>query len=67
MRAIVFDQPGDESVLHMGEVDPPPLVSGAIRIGVSHHCGQSRRSLAAAGTLSSASRRFPNPRHGMRR
>src|SRR5438132_1569535 len=34
MRAIVFDQPGDESVLHIGEVDPPPLVSGAIRIRV---------------------------------
>jgi putative PIG3 family NAD(P)H quinone oxidoreductase len=34
MRAIVFDQPGDESVLRIGEVDPPPLVSGAIRIRV---------------------------------
>src|SRR5439155_16323323 len=34
MRAIVFDQPGDESVLHIGEVDPPPLVSGALRLRV---------------------------------
>lgn len=34
MRAIVFDQPGDESVLHIGEVPPPPLGVQEIRIRV---------------------------------
>lgn len=34
MRAIVFDRYGDESVLHPGEVESPPLVEGAIRIQV---------------------------------
>jgi putative PIG3 family NAD(P)H quinone oxidoreductase len=34
MRAIVFDQPGDESVLHIGEVPPPQLGAGEIRIRV---------------------------------
>ena len=34
MRAIVFDQPGDESVLHIGEVPPPPLDPESIRIHV---------------------------------
>jgi tumor protein p53-inducible protein 3 len=34
VRAIVFDQYGDESVLHIAEVDSPPLVDGAIRIRV---------------------------------
>jgi putative PIG3 family NAD(P)H quinone oxidoreductase len=35
MRAIVFDQPGDESVLHVGEVEAPPLGPGALRIRVA--------------------------------
>ncbi len=34
MRAIVFDRYGDANVLHVGEVDSPPLVEGAIRIRV---------------------------------
>ena len=34
MRAIVFDQPGDEDVLHIGEVPPPPLGADDIRIRV---------------------------------
>src|SRR2546427_1606696 len=34
MRAIVFDRPGDESVLRIGDVERPPMVSGAIRIRV---------------------------------
>src|SRR5712692_11177702 len=34
MRAIVFDRYGDANVLHIGEVDSPPLVEGAIRIRV---------------------------------
>lgn len=34
MKAIVFDQPGDESVLHIGEVDPPTLGAQDIRIRV---------------------------------
>src|SRR5712691_8033742 len=34
MRAIVFDRYGDANVLHIGEVDSPPLVGGAIRIRV---------------------------------
>src|SRR4029077_19106498 len=34
MKAIVIEYPGDESVLRIGEVDPPPLVEGSIRIRV---------------------------------
>lgn len=34
MKAIVFDQPGDESVLHIGEVERPPLSAQEIRIRV---------------------------------
>lgn len=34
MRAIIFDQPGDESVLHIGEVPPPQLGKEDIRIRV---------------------------------
>ena len=34
MRAIVFDQPGDEDVLHIGEVPPPALGPEDIRIHV---------------------------------
>lgn len=34
MRAIVFDQPGDESVLHIATVDAPAMAAQAIRIRV---------------------------------
>ncbi|HSQ00913.1 MAG TPA: NAD(P)H-quinone oxidoreductase [Candidatus Dormibacteraeota bacterium] len=34
MRAIVFDQPGDESVLHIGEVPAPALGANDVRIRV---------------------------------
>jgi putative PIG3 family NAD(P)H quinone oxidoreductase len=34
MRAIVFDQPGDESVLHIGEVPAPALGPNEVRIRV---------------------------------
>ena len=34
MRAIVFDQPGDESVLHLGEVPPPTPGPDDLRIRV---------------------------------
>lgn len=34
MRAIMFDQPGDESVLRIGEVPPPELHPSEIRIRV---------------------------------
>jgi len=34
MRAIVFDDSGDESTLHIGEVPPPPLASDELRIRV---------------------------------
>src|ERR1700686_4773362 len=34
MRAIVFDRPGDESVLRIGDVERPAMVGGAIRIRV---------------------------------
>ncbi len=34
MRAVVFDHFGDESVLHLGEVDPPSLGAGELRIRV---------------------------------
>jgi putative PIG3 family NAD(P)H quinone oxidoreductase len=35
MRAVVFDQPGDESVLHVSEVEAPLLAPGALRIRVA--------------------------------
>ena len=34
MRAIVLDHFGDESVLHLGEVDSPPLGADELRIRV---------------------------------
>jgi putative PIG3 family NAD(P)H quinone oxidoreductase len=34
MRAIVFDQPGDESVLRIGDVESPSLAAGELRIRV---------------------------------
>jgi len=34
MRAVVFDHFGDESVLRVGEVDPPPLAADQLRIRV---------------------------------
>lgn len=34
MRAIVFDQPGDESVLRLAAVEPPSMTAQAIRIRV---------------------------------
>lgn len=35
MRAIVFDQPGDESGLHIGDVPPPRLGASDLRIRVN--------------------------------
>jgi putative PIG3 family NAD(P)H quinone oxidoreductase len=34
VKAIVFDEPGDESVLRLAEVPAPPLVPGSLRIRV---------------------------------
>lgn len=35
MKAIVFDQPGDESVMRLGEVPAPELAAGELRIRVA--------------------------------
>ncbi len=35
MKAVVFDAPGDESVLHVGEVPAPALAPGHLRIRVA--------------------------------
>jgi putative PIG3 family NAD(P)H quinone oxidoreductase len=35
MKAIVIDQPGDESCMRVGEVDAPKLTSGSLRIRVA--------------------------------
>jgi putative PIG3 family NAD(P)H quinone oxidoreductase len=35
MRAVIFDQPGDENVLHVGEAPAPELGAGELRIGVA--------------------------------
>jgi putative PIG3 family NAD(P)H quinone oxidoreductase len=35
MKAIVIEQPGDESVMRVGEAPPPELVPGSIRIRVA--------------------------------
>jgi len=34
MKAVLFDQPGDESVLHVGEAPEPEMAPGQVRIGV---------------------------------
>jgi putative PIG3 family NAD(P)H quinone oxidoreductase len=34
MRAVVFDQPGDETVLRVADVPPPPLRTGELRLAV---------------------------------
>lgn len=44
MRAVVLDRFGDESVMGVGEVESPPLVDGAIRIGV-HAAAVNRADL----------------------
>jgi putative PIG3 family NAD(P)H quinone oxidoreductase len=35
MKAVLFDQPGDESVLYVGEIPPPALGPGDLRIRVA--------------------------------
>ena len=35
MRAIVFDQPGDESVLRIGDVPPPAMNADSVRIAIA--------------------------------
>jgi len=35
MKAILFDEPGDESVLRLGETDPPVLQPGGLRLRVA--------------------------------
>jgi putative PIG3 family NAD(P)H quinone oxidoreductase len=44
MRAIVVDAPGDESVLHIGEVDRPSCGPNDLRIAVTH-AGVNRADL----------------------
>lgn len=34
MKAVVFDQPGDETVLRVADVPPPPLRTGELRLAV---------------------------------
>jgi len=35
MKAVVFDSPGDEKVLHLAEVPPPDLGEGDVRIAIA--------------------------------
>jgi putative PIG3 family NAD(P)H quinone oxidoreductase len=35
MKAILFDQPGDESVLRLGDAPAPPLAPGCLRLAVA--------------------------------
>jgi putative PIG3 family NAD(P)H quinone oxidoreductase len=35
MKAVLIDKPGDETVLRIGEAEPPPLAAGALRIDVA--------------------------------
>ena len=35
MKAVLIDKPGDETVLRIGEAEPPALVAGALRIDVA--------------------------------
>jgi len=44
MQAIVFDEPGDESVLRLGEVPEPTLGSGEVRLAVAA-CAVNRADL----------------------
>jgi putative PIG3 family NAD(P)H quinone oxidoreductase len=44
MKAILFDEPGDESVLYLGDAPDPPLRDGEVRLGV-RACGVNRADL----------------------
>jgi putative PIG3 family NAD(P)H quinone oxidoreductase len=44
MKAVVFDSPGDEGVLHVAEVPPPPLGAGEVRLRVAA-CALNRADL----------------------
>jgi putative PIG3 family NAD(P)H quinone oxidoreductase len=44
MRAVLFDEPGDESVLYLGEVPSPPLGADELRIRVAA-CAVNRADL----------------------
>lgn len=44
MKAILFDEPGDESVLHLGEAPDPELAPGCLRLRV-HAAGVNRADL----------------------
>lgn len=35
MRAVLIDEPGDETVMRVGEIDAPPLTAGSMRIHVA--------------------------------
>jgi putative PIG3 family NAD(P)H quinone oxidoreductase len=44
MKAIVFERPGDESVLHLGEVPAPSMEAGSLRLRVAA-CAVNRADL----------------------
>jgi putative PIG3 family NAD(P)H quinone oxidoreductase len=44
MKAILFDEPGDESVLHLGEAPDPELHAGEVRLSV-RACAVNRADL----------------------
>ncbi|HEY7600314.1 MAG TPA: NAD(P)H-quinone oxidoreductase [Candidatus Limnocylindrales bacterium] len=44
MKAILFDKPGDESVLYLGEAAEPPLGAGEVRLSV-RACAVNRADL----------------------
>jgi putative PIG3 family NAD(P)H quinone oxidoreductase len=44
MKAILFDKPGDESVLYLGETADPPLGAGEVRLSV-RACAVNRADL----------------------
>jgi len=55
MKAIVYDNPGDEDVLHLGQApDPGPPPAGHVRIAVRTAGLIPRRPAAAPGQVPAA-------------
>ena len=66
MKAVICDEPGDESVLRIAEVASPELEPGDPHPGGGSR-RQPRRPAAAAGSLSASAGRLPHSRPGVRR
>ena len=66
MKAILFDKPGDESVLYLGETADPVARPGRGPAARARMRGQPRRSAPAPGPVSAAAGRLADPRPRVR-